>query len=65
MGNCACGPKGAASCVGFEQSTRDEGKKIAPVALGGRTPNEGSKISSNTPQAVHRQIQAFYYSGRR
>eukprot|EP00965_Chrysotila_dentata_P225337 6194690-Pleurochrysis_carterae.AAC.1 len=25
MGNCACGPKGAARCVDFEHSTRDEG----------------------------------------
>eukprot|EP00965_Chrysotila_dentata_P158300 5229577-Pleurochrysis_carterae.AAC.2 len=28
MGNHACRPKGAARCVGCEQSTRDEGKKL-------------------------------------
>eukprot|EP00965_Chrysotila_dentata_P192668 6175306-Pleurochrysis_carterae.AAC.3 len=27
-GNFACGPKGAARCDGFEQSTRNEGKTI-------------------------------------
>eukprot|EP00965_Chrysotila_dentata_P064678 2144659-Pleurochrysis_carterae.AAC.1 len=27
MGNCACGRKGTAGCVGFEQSTCDEGKR--------------------------------------
>eukprot|EP00965_Chrysotila_dentata_P209068 6185075-Pleurochrysis_carterae.AAC.1 len=49
-GNCACGPKGAVRCDGFEQSTRDEGKKdiailylIPPIALGVRTANEGSR----------------------
>eukprot|EP00965_Chrysotila_dentata_P080026 2639420-Pleurochrysis_carterae.AAC.4 len=64
MENCACGPKGAARCVGFEQSTSDEGNKVndrargqkEPIALGVLTPNEGRKMITLIPHQVgHRQ----------